>query len=228
MGYKKVGAEELLPNYMFKKGVNVNFGNVTKNNVASMNNATVTRWLGIITRNLINPKLVLNANKAAVYRKILEGVLESRPENNNRIKALSPIRQSKARQLRTKIISNARNSMNLIEGKLALMGRGRVSTPSARANASVARQAAPPRANASVTRQAAPPRANASVARQTQGANNVVGKISQQIKSKFPNSWKSYLPAGPRSVARYATTYGTNVQGLYSKMQNATFQYKTR
>lgn len=219
VGYKKIGAEEIRPNYMFKKGVEVNFGNVNKNNIASMNNSTITRWLGIISRNLVNPKLVLTNNKAGLYRKILEGILESRPENNNKIKALSPTRQTKARQLRSQMITNARNSMNLIEGKLALMGKGRAPKPSVRANASAARQAAAPKPS---------PRANAAAAPRNRGGNNVVGKIAQQIKSKFPNSWKSYIPAGPRSVARYASVYGTNVQGLYTKMQNANFQYKTR
>ena len=216
-GYKKVAAEEVLPNYLFKKGVNVNFGNVTKNNVASLNNSTIIRWLAVITRNLTNPKIVLTNNKAEMYRKILEGILESRPENNNRIKALSPTKQEKAQKMRSKIVKNARNSINLIEGKLALMGRGR--KPSVRGNASSKPSAPKP--------SAPKPSAPKPSAPQNKG-NNVVGKIVQQIKTKFPNTWKNYIPVGPRSVAKYAGTYGTNVQGLYNRMQNPNFQYKPR
>ena len=143
--------------------------------------------------------------------------MESRPENNNRIKALSPTKQEKAQKMRSKIVKNARNSINLIEGKLALMGRGR--KPSVRGNASSKPSAPKP--------SAPKPSAPKPSAPQNKG-NNVVGKIVQQIKTKFPNTWKNYIPVGPRSVAKYAGTYGTNVQGLYNRMQNPNFQYKPR
>ena len=108
-GYTKVSPTQILPNYMFKKGANVNLGNMTANNIRNANNSTVIRWLGVIKRNINKPAPLTNA-KYSTYNTVLKSVMSTRMQNNASLKP-------RARELRTRVLQMARVTANILSSK---------------------------------------------------------------------------------------------------------------
>lgn len=80
MGYTKVNAERLLPNYLFKKGANLNFGNIanlTPNVLREVDDDTLARWAFYISQKL-NKNSGIPAPRLEVFNKLLNSIHNSR------------------------------------------------------------------------------------------------------------------------------------------------------
>ena len=185
-GYSKVSPSKILPNYAFKKGANVNLGNINANNVRNANNSTVIRWLGAILKNASNSSAKLTNAKYATYNKVINSVLATRSQNDA---SLTP----KARELRSKMMQMARASANLLANKRRIMGgKGPGGAPKTAAK-SVAPTAEPINENSAKTR--------------------ILKRARNDLSN---NDYKKAFPRGAASVAKYVreTAPGTSVMNF--------------
>jgi hypothetical protein len=172
-GYTKVSRTNILPNYEFKKGANVNLGNISVNNVRNANNSTVIRWLGTILRNASNSSAKLPNGKYAMYNNVIKSVLATRSQNGASLKP-------KARELRNKIMQMARASANLLAGKKQIMG--------------VKGSGAPPK---TVRSNAGP---SAAPMNENSAKNRILKRAREELST---NEYKKAFPRGAASVAKY-------------------------
>jgi hypothetical protein len=80
VGYAKVNAERLLPNYLFKKGANLNFGNIanlTPNVLREVDDDTLARWASYISQKL-EKNSGIPAPRLDVFNKLLNSIHNSR------------------------------------------------------------------------------------------------------------------------------------------------------
>jgi hypothetical protein len=80
VGYAKVNAERLLPNYLFKKGANLNFGNIvnlTPNVLRAVDDDTLARWASYISQKL-EKNSGIPAPRLDVFNKLLNSIHNSR------------------------------------------------------------------------------------------------------------------------------------------------------
>jgi hypothetical protein len=173
-GYTKVSPSQILPNYEFKKGANVNLGNVSANNVRNANNSTVIRWLGTILRNASNSSAKLTNTKYKMYNNVIKSVLATRSQTDASLKP-------KARELRNKMMQMARASANLLAGKKQIMGtKGSVAAASKTARSNAGPSAAPMNENAA--------------------KNRILKRAREELSA---NNYKKAFPRGAASVAKY-------------------------
>lgn len=80
VGYTKVNAERLLPNYLFKKGANLNFGNIanlTPNVLREVDENTLSRWAQYILHKL-KKNSGIPAPRLDVFNSLLNSIHNSR------------------------------------------------------------------------------------------------------------------------------------------------------
>lgn len=195
-GYSKVADSEILPNYLFKKGANVNLGNVSANNVMNANSSTITRWLGLIVTFASQPKR--NATVTKSYESILNYILAHKP-------VTAEMKPSQA-AVWTKIRKTAEMASNLLKGKAVIMNRA----PAPRSNNGARRrqanngsgsnsEEAPPKPTGTAANRAAA-RAAAAAARQAAAAQ----RAAAPPKAKPAPKGKVTKEAAARVAARQA------------------------
>jgi hypothetical protein len=82
VGYSKVNASRLLPNYLFKKGANLNFGNIanlTPNVLREVDDDQLARWASYILEKL-KTNQGIQAPRLEVFNKLLNSIHNSRKE----------------------------------------------------------------------------------------------------------------------------------------------------
>jgi len=117
VGYKMVGAENVLPEYFFKKGQNINFGNVTAANINQVKDSQVTRWIEYIQSKIKQPKTI-NKNNWNKFNSILRGAMNSR---SRPIGANVPANKRAAVQAKRQNVANlARNTLENLTREKAI------------------------------------------------------------------------------------------------------------
>jgi hypothetical protein len=126
VGAKMVGLENILPEYLFKKGQNINFGNLSAANINQVKNSQVLRWIEYIQHKIQSTKPINNSNLAK-FNVILRGAINSRskplPAN------MSPTKLAIKMNKRTNIVNQARSTLEKLATRKAIRG-GASKTPS--------------------------------------------------------------------------------------------------
>jgi hypothetical protein len=121
VGYKMVGVENVLPEYLFKKGRNINFGNVTAANINQVKDSQVIRWIEYIGSKMKQPKTI-NKNNWNKFNSILRGAINSRSKP---VGANVPANKRAAVQAKRKNVANlARNTLANLNREKAIRSGG--------------------------------------------------------------------------------------------------------
>lgn len=110
VGPKFAGVNNLMPEYFFKKGGNVNFGNLKPENFTNISNTHVSRWLEYISRKVVAPGKV-NAANFNKFKVVLRGIINSRsqPFSGN----LSDVKRAR----RLELVNEAKKALNRVSAE---------------------------------------------------------------------------------------------------------------